>query len=161
MFRYLVLFLCLFFLGCEINSEQIVKPEKFNFNEIKFNTVTKKLTYKIGDSNTYANDTKQLIKYWFDNKIKTNGFDGTLEVVIKKLDINRIKQKEYYKVSIELDILFKEESGDLTKRKTYDIKSNEYGEIKGSFAIVDQVNLDSNIINKSLKSISQKLKRII
>lgn len=161
MFRYLVLFLCFLFLGCEINSQQIVKPEKFNFNDIKFNAVTKKLNYEIGDSNTDTNDIKHLIKYWFDNKIKTNGFDGTLEVVINKLDINRIKQKEYYKISIELNILFKVESGDLTKRKTYDIKSNEYGEIKGSFAINDQENLDINIIHQSLKSISQKLKKII
>ena len=63
MFRYLVLFLCFLFLGCEINSQQIVKPEKFNFNDIKFNAVTKKLNYEIEDSNTDTNDIKQLIKY--------------------------------------------------------------------------------------------------
>ena len=40
------------------------------------------------------------------------------------------------------------------------MKSNEYGEISGSFAIKDQDNLDINLMHKSLESISSKLKEV-
>ena len=43
MARYLVLFFVLLFIGCEIQSEQIIKPEKLNFDQIKFDAVSKML----------------------------------------------------------------------------------------------------------------------
>ncbi len=39
MVRYLSVLVFLFF-GCEINSKQIIKPEKFTYDAIKFNSVS-------------------------------------------------------------------------------------------------------------------------
>ena len=43
MVRYLILILSIFFFGCETSGQQLIKPEKFNFNEIKFDAVSKEL----------------------------------------------------------------------------------------------------------------------
>ena len=76
----------------EINGEQFIKPEKFKYDEVKFNAVTKKLKFE--EFNISKNDKKitQIIEYWFDNKIKTDGFDGDLNVTVKKINIERIKE---------------------------------------------------------------------
>ena len=37
MVRTLSLFLILIFIGCEMNSKQIIKPDKFTYETVKFN----------------------------------------------------------------------------------------------------------------------------
>ena len=43
MVRTINLFLIFIFIGCEMNSKQIIKPEKFSYEVVKFSTVSKKL----------------------------------------------------------------------------------------------------------------------
>ena len=43
MVKYLILILSLLIFGCKSTSQQIINLEKFNFNEIKFDTVSKDL----------------------------------------------------------------------------------------------------------------------
>ena len=160
MVKYLIFTFLFFFLGCEINSQQIIKPEKFNFNEIKFNTVTKKLIYDDFEENSDLNDMKKIISYWYENKIKTNGFEGSLDVKIKKVDIFKVKETEYFKFSIDLTIEFIEITKDSKHSKIYNINASEYGEIQGNFSIKDQENLAINIMHQGLKSINKELIKI-
>ena len=37
----LIIFLSFITYGCEINSKQIIKPEKFTYDTVKFDTVSK------------------------------------------------------------------------------------------------------------------------
>ena len=97
-----------------------------------------------------------LIQYWFDNKIKTNGFEGELLLNVNEIQFNREKNQEYYKFSASLSLEFIEKKS-LGSMKVYNLISNEYGEITGKFSIKDQENLDLNIMNQALKSISLKL----
>ena len=61
MARYLILFALLILFGCEMNGKQIVKPEKFDYDEIKFNSVSKKLIY---NNDLVENpEIKKIIKY--------------------------------------------------------------------------------------------------
>ena len=101
----------------------------------------------------------EIINYWFDNRIKTDGFDGNLSVNVKQTQFDREKKQEYYKFSVSLSLEFIETKSP-TSIKTYNVKSHEYGEISGSFAIKDQDNLDINLMHKALESISSKLKEI-
>tara|TARA_Y200000002_G_scaffold374560_1_gene375468 strand:- start:121 stop:606 length:486 start_codon:yes stop_codon:yes gene_type:complete len=160
MAKYLIFTFLFFFLGCEINSQQIIKPEKFNFDEIKFNTVTKKLIYDDFEENSDLNDMKKIINYWYDNKIKTNGFEGSLDVKIKKVDIFKVKETEYFKFSIDLSIEFIETTKVSNSSKIYIINASEYGEIQGNFSIKDQENLALNIMHQGLKSINKELIKI-
>ena len=43
MVRTISLFVIFIFIGCEMNSKQIIKPEKFTYDTVKFNVVSKKL----------------------------------------------------------------------------------------------------------------------
>ena len=156
MVRIISLFLFFIFIGCEMNSKQIIKPEKFTYDTIKFNTVSKILINKFDTKSPDHEIMSEIIQYWFDNRIKTDGFDGNLSVNVKQIQYDREKKQDYYKFSISLSLEFIEKKSS-TSVKTYNVNSKEYGEIVGSFAIKDQDNLDLNLMHKSLESISSKL----
>ncbi len=159
MVRIISLFLFFIFMGCEMNSKQIIKPEKFSYDTIKFNAVSKVLENKFETNNTDHEIMSELIQYWFDNRIKTDGFDGNLFVNVKEIQFDREKKQDYYKFSISLSLEFVEKKSS-TNIKTYNVNTKEYGEIVGSFAINDQDNLDINLMHKSLENISSKLLEI-
>ena len=156
MVRIISLFLFFIFIGCEMNSKQIIKPEKFTYETIKFNTVSKILVNKFETESPDHEIMSEIIQYWFDNRIKTDGFDGNLSVNVKQIQYDREKKQDYYKFSISLSLEFIEKKSS-TNIKTYNVNTKEYGEIVGSFAIKDQDNLDINLMHKSLESISSKL----
>lgn len=156
MAKYISSFLIFIFIGCEINSNQIIKSEKFTYDIIKFDTVSKTL---LNEFSTISPDHKvmsEIIQYWFDNRIKADGFDGNLSVSVKQIQFDRKKKQDYYKFSVFLSLDFIEKKPS-SKSTTYNVKSNEYGEIFGNFAIKDQDNLDINLMHKSIESISSKL----
>ena len=159
MVRIISLILIFFFIGCEMNSKQIIKPEKFTYDTIKFDAVSKKLENSFKTNSSDNEIMSEIINYWFDNRIKTDGFDGNLSVNVKQIQFDREKKQDYYKFSVSLSLEFIETKSS-TNIKTYNVKSNEYGEISGSFAIKDQDNLDINLMHKALESISYKLKEI-
>ena len=161
MVRYLTLLFILFFYGCEINGEQIVKPQQFSFDDLRFDVVSKKLTNNIIDESKNYQKINQIINYWFNNKIKSNGFDGSLEIVIKKIDLHEIKKKDYFKFSIYLEMELIEMSKDLKINKLYKVNSNEYGEISGNFSIKDQESLSLSLMHQSIESINNKLTELI
>ena len=159
MVRTISLFLFFIIIGCEMNSKQIIKTEKFTYDTIKFDTVSKVLENKFDANSPDHEIMSEIIQYWFDNRIKTDGFDGNLTLKVKNVKFNREKNQDYYKFSISLSIEFIEQKSS-TNVKTYNVSSNEYGEIVGSFAIKDQDNLDINLMHKALESISLKFKEI-
>lgn len=160
MVRYLGLFSFFIFFGCEINSKQIIKPERFSYDIIKFDTVSKNFYNEINLDTLDHKNLNQIIHYWFDNRIKVDGFNGELFVYVKKVEFIREKKQNYYKFTISLSLEFIEQSSNNLK-KTYEISSNEYGEITGDFSINDQENLDINLMHQALESISKKLSEII
>ena len=160
MAKFIISFLTFVFIGCEMKSNQIIKPEKYTFDIINFDTVSKTLVNEYVSNSSDHEIMSDLIQYWFDNRIKTNGLEGNLFLNVKKIEFDREKRLDYYKFSVSLSLDFVEEKSS-NSTKTYNLKSNEYGEIIGSFTINDQDNLDLNIMHQSLKSISLKLKEVI
>lgn len=156
MVKNLILLVIIFLLGCEINSEQLIKNENINFENIKFNTVSKNLKFNNNLENKEFDYTKALINDWFNNNIKIDGFEGSLNVVINTIEINKRKEDQYYRFEISLNIDFIETNQILNKRKTYNVNSVEYADIHGNFSIKDTENLEKNTILKCLKSINQK-----
>ena len=159
MARYLSLLVSFYLFGCNLNSEQLVKIDKYTFDEIKFNAVSKNLSFDNLDidNNTDVNIAKKVIQNWFDSKIKTDGLEGKLNVVVDPIEIKKTKYDEYYKFEINLSMKFFEINKILNSEKIYKVNSIEFGEIKGSFTIKDQDNLNINIIRKSLDNIGKKL----
>ena len=157
MVKHLTLLLFVLFIGCEMNSEQLIKSENINFENIKFNAVSKDLKFTNIEEGPEVETTKKLVKDWFNNNVKIDGFDGNLSINVTSIDINKIKKDEYYRFEINISIEFLETNEVLNKRKIYKINSIEYGDIEGSFSIKDTENLNKNIISNSLKSINQKV----
>ena len=157
MVKHLTLLLFVLFIGCEMNSEQLIKSENINFENIKFNAVSKDLKFTNIEEGLEVETTKKLVKNWFNNNVKIDGFDGNLSINVTSIKTNKIKRDEYYRFEIDISIEFLETNEVLNKRKIYKINSIEYGDIEGSFSIKDTENLNNNIISNSLKSINQKV----
>ena len=157
MVKHLTLLLFVLFIGCEMNSEQLIKSENINFENIKFNAVSKDLKFTNIEEGPEVETTKKLVKDWFNNNVKIDGFDGNLSINVTSININKIKKDDYYRFEINISIEFLETNEVLNKRKIYKINSIEYGDINGSFSIKDTENLNKNIISNSLKSINQKV----
>ena len=157
MAKHLILLLFILFIGCKMNSEQLIKTESVNFDNITFNAVSKDLKFLNNQEGPEVEITKKLAKDWFNNNVKIDGFEGYLSVNVTSIDINKIKKNDYYRFEITLSIEFLETNEVLNKRKIYKVNSKEYGEIEGNFSIKDTENLNKNIILNSLKSINQKV----
>ena len=157
MVKHLTLLLFVLLIGCEMNSEQLIKSENINFENIKFNAVSKNLKFTNIEEGPEVETTKKLVKDWFNNNVKIDGFDGNLIINVTSININKIKKDEYYRFEINISIEFLETNEVLNKRKIYKINSIEYGDIDGSFSIKDTENLNKNIISNSLKSINKKV----
>ena len=157
MVKHLTLFLFILLIGCEMNSEQLIKSENINFENIKFNAVSKDLKFTNIQEGPEVETTKRLVEDWFNNNVKIDGFDGNLTINVTSIEINKLKKDEYYRFEIDISIEFLETNEVLNKRKIYKINSIEYGDIEGNFSIKDTENLNKNIISNSLKSINQKV----
>ena len=157
MVKHLTLLLFVLFIGCEMNSEQLIKSENIYFENIKFNAVSKDLKFTNIEEGPEVETTKKLVKDWFNNNVKIDGFDGNLSINVTSININKIKKDEYYRFEINISIEFLETNEVLNKRKIYKVNSIEYGDIEGNFSIKDTENLNKNIILNSLKSINQKV----
>ena len=157
MAKHLTLLLFVLFIGCEMNSQQLIKSENINFENIKFNTVSKDLKFTNIEEGLEVETTKKLVKNWFNNNVKIDGFEGNLSINVTSIKTNKIKRDEYYRFEIDISIEFLETNEVLNKRKIYKINSIEYGDLEGSFSIKDTENLNKNIILNSLKSINQKV----
>ena len=157
MARYLSLLVSFYLFGCNLNSEQLVNLEKYTFDEIKFNAVSKNLSFENSVSEIEGDIAKKEIQNWFNNKIKTDGLEGKLSIVVDPIKIKKTKYDEYYKFEINLSMKFSEINKILNSERVYKVNSIEFGEIKGSFTIKDQDNLNINIIRKSLDNIGKKL----
>ena len=157
MVKRLTLFLFILLIGCKMNSEQLIKSENINFENIKFNAVSKDLKFTNIQEGPEVETTKRLVEDWFNNNVKIDGFDGNLTINVTSIEINKVKKDEYYRFEIDISIEFLETNELLNKRKIYKINSIEYGDIEGDFSIKDTENLNKNIISNSLKSINQKV----
>ena len=157
MVKHLTILLFVSFIGCEMNSEQLIKSENITFENVKFNAVSKDLKFTNIEEGLEVETTKKLVKNWFNNNVKIDGFEGNLSINVTSIKTNKIKRDEYYRFEIDISIEFLETNEVLNKRKIYKINSIEYGDIEGSFSIKDTENLNKNIISNSLKSINQKV----
>ena len=160
MVKHLILFLFILLIGCEMNSEQLIKSENIKFENIVFNSVSKDLKFTNIQEGPEVETTKKLVKDWFNNNVKIDGFEGNLSINVTSIEINKIIKEEYYRFEINMSIEFLETNEVLNKRKIYKVNSIEYGDIEGSFSIKDTENLNKNIISNSLKSINQKVSEI-
>ena len=92
MVKKLAVFLFILFIGCEMNSEQLIESESFNFENVKFNAVSKNLKFTNKQEGIEVEITKKLVKDWFNNNVKIDGFEGNLDINVTSIEIKKIKK---------------------------------------------------------------------
>ena len=61
MVKHLTLFLFILLIGCEMNSEQLIKFENINFENVKFNAVSKNLKFTNIQEGPEVESTKKIV----------------------------------------------------------------------------------------------------
>ena len=157
MVKNLSLFFTLIFISSCNTSDQLVKLNKDQINNISFDAVTKTLEFNDYKQSKLNNIGKQLIYEWYNDKIKTDGFDGSLKVIITNLETETEKREDYFKVTANISMQFKLESNPLRSKKSFNLSASEFSEISGKFSISDQENLSANTLKAVLNKITIEL----
>ena len=156
MARFIIVLFIFFITSCK-TTEQIVKANKDQIDNISFDAVTKTLEFNHYEQSQLNNIGKQLIYDWYNDKIKTDGFEGSLKVIITNLETITEKREDYFKVMANISMQFKLESNTLSSKKSFNLSASEFSEITGNFSISDQENLSANTLNAVLNKITIEL----
>lgn len=104
------------------------------------------------------NDLHINLKNWFDNKVKTNGFDGKLilNILNYKESISNLKNAKKIETTLNFSLnIFKDQEN---AKKTISGQIKSFGEIEGDFSLDDF----DIIINKTkldlIKRLAKELK---
>lgn len=136
-----------FFITCS-NSQNLIIPVSSNFNELKFDVVSKNLIFQ---ENVNPNIIS-LTSNWFDRFIKLDGFDGNLDLLIYDYlevisDIDNGKRIETsFKFTLNIT---KNQS---SFNKVIEGKVSSFGKITGDFSLND---FDDLIINTQIELINR------
>ena len=159
MVKYLVCIFFLFIVSCK--TTEVVIRDNSNLDTVAFNAVSKSLNFNTYEKNQPNQIAKELIYDWYNNQIKTNGFEGQLLVNVSKIETVSEKIDEYFKITADISIDFKLESTTLKSKKSFTVEATEFAELSGRFSILDQENLTANVIRLALKKITSKIKTLI
>jgi len=104
-----------------------------SFEDIYFNAVSKKLIIPTD----IPSDLKKDINYWFDNHVKVNGFEGSLEINFFNYEesVNEISDGKKIELYIEYEIIIKSPSNSSSKKTFGSAKT--FSEIVGVFNLND------------------------
>lgn len=152
LFYFIIYFF--FLIGCSDVSLSI-NEKKPQFEEIFFDVVEKKL---ILDDKLPMN-IKNLASDWYDNKVKTSGFDGKMTFEIYGYQENIFSIVNGKKAELSIKFVVKIENSPLTNRKIIEGDVSAYGTITGDFSMNDFEIIIKNaqadliiILSKDLKS---------
>ena len=157
MAKHLIIFISFLFIfnGClAVNS--IEKFQTIN-KEVYIDVVEKIIIDETHIDRIYLGKTKKYLIEWFENGIKTNGFEGLLQIKLLSFSIEeKIIENGlaiYIDSNIEL-IIFKSA---LQSKKIITLKGNEFGELTGQFSLNDKTIEVNNIIKRLIEKFSIEL----
>ena len=158
MARYLahLVILIIFTYGCKNVDSPISKYKALN--ELVFiDVVEKKITKRNFTKSIYSEKTKKSLIYWLDTDIKTNGYDGFLEISILDIITNENIIENGLMINISAKIEFSIFNPILDSRKIISIEAEEYGQLTGNFTLNDKSVEVDNIIKRLIEKFSIKL----
>jgi|TARA_B110000259_G_C14034543_1_gene408638 hypothetical protein len=154
--KYLIIFSLLFITACQKEVLLVEKYESFN-KPIFINTVQKNLNLNAVSQGPYSDDFLILLTYWVDNNIKTNGFDGLLEINLVSIVSSQVSIENGVRFQIDLDLDFIISKSALDNKTLIKFKGNEFSEILGQFSLNDKNIEINNVMNKLIDRLSNKL----
>jgi len=150
MVRYLI-FLSFFIFSCS-NSDSIVK-QSYNFDQVFFDVVEKKIIYE-GEIPDYL---KSITKNWFDNDVKLDGIDGTMEkkLLNYKENISNISDGKKIELFMNFEVFIQKNNNSTKQSIKGDVST--YSTITGSFALKEIDTLISNSQVELIRLLIEKL----
>jgi len=150
MVRYLI-FLSFFIFSCS-NSDSIVK-QSYNFDQVFFDVVEKKIIYE-GEIPDYL---KSITKNWFDNDVKVDGIDGTMEMKLLnyKENISNISDGKKIELFMNFEVFIQKNNNSTKQSIKGDVST--YSTITGSFALKEIDTLISNSQVELIRLLIEKL----
>lgn len=151
------LVILLFLFGCQ-SSVGDIKPIQMNYDEVSINVVEKEFISKT----ELPDHMNTLLNYWFNNKVKVNGFKGKVLFEISHYEevISNIENGKKVDIKLDLNILI-DSKDQFSNQKNYQIKLNEFGTITGNFSLAEVdimiENLQKKIVNNLTKTILLKV----
>lgn len=150
MVRYLI-FLSFFIFSCS-NSDSVVK-QSYNFDQVFFDVVEKKIIYE-GEIPDYL---KSITKNWFDNDVKLDGIDGTMEMKLLnyKENISNISDGKKIELSMNFEVFIQKNNNSTKQSIKGDVIT--YSTITGNFALEEIDTLISNSQVELIRLLIEKL----
>ena len=154
--KFLISFFCLLIISCNA-KESFIDPLRPNFENISFDVVEKKLIIQT----KIPNHVQNLVSQWFDQKVKIDGFDGDMKLIITdfKQDISSINNGKRVDIFLTFNLLITKTSISQTKFIEGNISS--YGTLTGNFSLseFDTViqNTQSDLIIRLSKDLKSKI----
>ena len=150
MVRYLI-FLSFFIFSCS-NSDSVVK-QSYNFDQVFFDVVEKKIIYE-GEIPDYL---KSITKNWFDNDVKLDGIDGTMEMKLLnyKENISNISDGKKIELFMNFEVFIQKNNNSTKQSIKGDVST--YSTITGSFALKEIDTLISNSQVELIRLLIEKL----
>ena len=158
MVKYLVfIFFSIFFItGCQKELLLIEKYDPIKKN-IYINVVQKNINLNGVTDGPHTNNFLMLLEYWINNNIKTNGFDGLLDINLISIFSSEMLIENGIRIQIDLDLDFIISKSALDSKTLINFKGSEFGEIFGQFSINDKNIEVNNVMNKLIERLSNKI----
>ena len=150
-FLYLLISI-LFISGCS-NNNFIEAKNLPNFKNITFDVVEKKI-----EINTPLPDnTDKYLKFWFENKVKLNGFDGSLKFTLDKYKetVSNLSNGKRIDINMSFSIYIEKTKSSSTKLIQGEVTS--YGILQGKFTLKEFDLVIKNTQIDLIKTLSQEL----
>ena len=154
--KLIFLLMLLFMMGCNAN-ENFIDTLKPNLESMSFDVVQKQLVIKQG----LPDHVKMLVTYWFDEKVKIDGFDGdmTFTILNYSQEISPINNGKKIDTSLSFQVLLIKPS--LSQRKLIEGSVSSYGTLAGNFSLseFDTViqNAQSDLILRLSRDLQSKI----
>ena len=146
--------------GCQKEIILIEKYESTN-SKIYVNVVKKNINLDGVIQGKYSGKLLKFIKNWIDNDIKTDGFEGNLNIQLVSISSNEILINNGIRIELELEMDFIITKTALDKKKIIRFKGKEFFEITGDYTLNDKEIQINNISKKIIERLSNRLSKEI
>ena len=151
--KLLFILLGFFIVGCNA-SESFIDPLRPKFETMSFDVVQKQLVIE----QNLPDHVQKLISSWFNEKVKINGFDGSMVFTISnfKQEVSSINDGKRVDVSLSFSVLITKDSQ--TKKKFINGSVSSFGTLTGNFSLSEFDTVIQNTQSDLILRLSRDLK---
>ena len=158
MAKWLLVFFLLFILNSCETSSPLNKYQSFN-KSVYVDVVEKRIIKTSNFQSIHSDKIQKAFDVWFNNSLKTNGFDGFLEIRILNLTSEEITSNNSLTIKVFIEIEFSISKSVLNAKKIIIINGDEYGQLEGYFTINEKLIEVDNIIKRLIEKFSIELSK--